>query len=458
MRSAARIQESNTILRALQQEHSLLQRKCSKLETRYLAIQSAYRRDKELDREIRRLRELKWTVFKLMTNIALENVSLSTVTDHIGHKLGPEELQRLYESAFNEPRHIRRRALTIIFDLYGISIPMISEFLFLSQKTIRRYIKRFKEGGATRLLKRGYKASKKEEDVTYRERVLTLIHSPPAAYGINRTTWTIDLIKDVLAKQGYIAGKNTIPKILRNAGYRYRKAKKVLTSNDPKYREKVRNITRILSSLGPDDRFFSIDEFGPFAVKKRGGRRFVRYDHHPTVPQWQRSKGSLIVTAGLELSRNQITHFYSTKKNTEEMIKLLELLIEKYAGCKTIYLSGDAASWHSSKEFIKKMEAVNKYDFRKNHNSPEVKLALLPARAQFLNVIESVFSGMVRAVIDNSDYQSVEEAKTAIDRYFEERNEYFRMHPKRAGGKIWRDELVLPHFKEGQNCKNPSWR
>jgi hypothetical protein len=46
-------------------------------------------------------------------------------------------------------------------------------------------------------------------------------------------------------------------------------------------------------------------------------------------------------------------------------------------------------------------------------------LAPLPAGAQFLNVIESVFSGMARAVIDNSNYGSVDEARAAIDRYIQ---------------------------------------
>ena len=44
--------------------------------------------------------------------------------------------------------------------------------------------------------------------------------------------------------------------------------------------------------------------------------------------------------------------------------------------------------------------------------------AQLPAGAQFLNVIESVFSGMARGIIHNSDYCSVEAAKDAIDRYY----------------------------------------
>lgn len=57
--------------------------------------------------------------------------------------------------------------------------------------------------------------------------------------------------------------------------------------------------------------------------------------------------------------------------------------------------------------------------------APLIKTMPLPAGAQFLNVIESVFSGMARAIIHNSDYSSVMTATKAIDRYIEERNAIF---------------------------------
>ena len=66
-----------------------------------------------------------------------------------------------------------------------------------------------------------------------------------------------------------------------------------------------------------------------------------------------------------------------------------------------------------------------------------IELVALPANAQFLNVIESVFSGMARAIIHNSDYVSTDAAKHAIDLYFAERNEHFLRSPTRAGKKIW---------------------
>ena len=132
-------------------------------------------------------------------------------------------------------------------------------------------------------------------------------------------------IKDIMASRGFQIAESNIRKIIKSAGYRWRKAKTVLTSNDPEYREKLNHIQSILSSLGKNDRFCSVDEFGPFAVKMKGGRRLVAPGEHPYVPQFQKSKGCLIITAALELSRNQVTHFYSKKKDTTEMIKLLKL-------------------------------------------------------------------------------------------------------------------------------------
>ena len=101
----------------------------------------------------------------------------------------------------------------------------------------------------------------------------------------------------------------------------------------------MEKINTILGNLGPNERFFSIDEFGPFAITIRGGRKLVAPGEEYTVPQWQKSKGSLIVTAALELSTNQVTHFYSKHKNTDEMIRLVDVLVKQYAGMETLYLS-----------------------------------------------------------------------------------------------------------------------
>ena len=253
-------------------------------------------------------------------------------------------------------------------------------------------------------------------------------------------------------------GKATIRKIIKDAGFRFRKAKKVLTSTDPEYRQKLVEITKILSTLSDSQRFFSIDEYGPFSVKIQGGRALTGPGDERTVPQWQKSKGSLTLVAALELSTNQITYFFSTKKSTVEMIQLMHLLLVEYHEQTLLYLSWDAASWHASKEFLREVDVVNSHEYRSAHQSPAVALAPLPSCAQFLNVIESVFSGMAKAIIHNSDYASVDDCKSAIGLYLVERNQFFRNNPKRAGNKIWGKERVPSVFNPSNNCKDPNYR
>jgi hypothetical protein len=262
-------------------------------------------------------------------------------------------------------------------------------------------------------------------------------------------------LTQVLRERGTPVCAQVVREITRSAGWRWRKARKVLTSTDPEYRAKVHHIQSILARLQENEAFFSIDEFGPFSIRAQGGRALVGPSEVPTVPQYQKSKGSLIMTAALELSLNQITHFYSPRKDTGEMLRMLTKLIQEYKHKSRIYLSWDAASWHMSKMLRDNVDRHNEAIIKGEAAGPAVGLAPLPAGAQFLNVIESVFSGMARAIIASSNYGSIDEARAAIDRYVQERNVKFRSSPKRAGGAIWGSEREPPRFSESNNCKDP---
>ena len=400
-----------------------------------------------------RLRAIEKSMFRWMLRFIQGYISLSEVETRLRKYIGEEEISRLYEVALKKPRHYRNRATTIIFYYSGIPKCTIAEFLNLSRRTVRKYIRWFEAAGVDRFLDWSHNKTKKFDDEKLKEAVFAILHAPPISYDINRATWRIEDIHKVMSERDLLMGHNYISKIIKDAGYRFRKAKTVLTSTDPCYKEKLKEITRILSKLKPSEKFFSIDEFGPVAIAIKGGRSFVAPGEVRVVPQWQISKGCLIVTAALELSTNQVAHFYSEKKNTDEMIKLLNLLLKQWPDEECIYLSWDCASWHVSNKLYDAIEELNSRDYKKAHKTPMVKLAPLPACSQFLNVIESVFSGMARAVIHNSDYQSVGDCKKAINRYFSERNQYFKRYPKRAGKKIWGDELVLAKFNESNNCK-----
>ncbi len=112
-----------------------------------------------------------------------------------------------------------------------------------------------------------------------------------------------------------------------------------------------------------------------------------------------------------------------------------EMLFNQHHDKSKIYLTWDAASWHGSDQLVEWVDELNKSNSA-NDSGAIIEFVPLPSSAQFLDVIEAVFSGMKRAVIHNSDYQSEEEMKTAISTHFRERTSTSNTTPN-TQEKIW---------------------
>ena len=248
---------------------------------------------------------------------------------------------------------------TILGSKAGFSIRSISAALKTARGSCAKYLALYRNFGPDGLSQKRQSANRLYDNPALKDAVFALFHEPPSNHNINRTNWRMEYFRVVLANKGHSARPAVLRKIIKDAGYRWRKAKVVLTSRDPEYSVKLASIQNILSKLTKRDVFFSIDEFGPFSVKMKGGRSLVGPGVQPVVPQWQKSKGCLIITAALELSTNQVTHFYSKKKNTAEMIKSMDILVEQHSDRKQIFLSWDAASWHISKDLNSHIKRLN---------------------------------------------------------------------------------------------------
>jgi transposase len=326
-----------------------------------------------------------------------------------------------------------------------------------SEKTIMTWIERYRSMGIEGLRHKTFTPDPKKvaSNQVKRENILKLLQQTPKIHDINRTSWSLTALSKVYAQvYGSVLGQHAIGSHLRKMGYQFLKSRERLTSPDRMFREKMDRIKAILANLKPDEKFFSIDEYGPAVVNMKTGWSITSPGEVKTVPQLQKIRGWYIMTAALELSTNQVTHFYSPNKNTSEMIRLTDVLCEQYKGNNKLYLSWDAAPWHTSNKLNAYITKINAEGHRAANGTPSVELAPLPSSAQYLNIIESVFSGMAKSVVHNSDYASLEECKTALDRHFMERNAYFQANPQKAGKKIWGDEIVKPVFSETNNCKS----
>lgn len=164
-------------------------------------------------------------------------------------------------------------------------------------------------------------------------------------------------------------------------------------------------------------------------MKKYGGKSIHAPGEIKTYPQYPKKKGSLTFIGAYESTKKIILWKFIKQKNSEAVIEILKMILNFNQHKEKIYVTWDSASWHDSK-------SVNDFiELHNNTNTPTIIVLPLPSKAQYLNTIESYFSGMKRAIIHNSDYESCDDMIVAIERYFREKNlknlkEYFRENIK----------------------------
>jgi transposase len=180
--------------------------------------------------ELLELKQLEKDVFIFMHILKEGKLEFSFLKEHLGNKINPDDLTQLYDSIFDERKYIRNKSLAVIYSLFGIHINMIANFLFLYKRTIKKQIAKFYRQGVKKYLNSHKKEMRVFDNTEIQNAVFSNLHNPPILHGINRTTWTVKLIQKVVNKQGYKVGRNSVDKIIKNAGYRFRKAREVLTS------------------------------------------------------------------------------------------------------------------------------------------------------------------------------------------------------------------------------------
>jgi hypothetical protein len=127
------------------------------------------------------------------------------------------------------------------------------------------------------------------------------ISQPPSAS--TARIWTHSaLLKAYEQSYGEVISRSTLARILRRAGFRWRKARRVLTSPHPRYHEKLELLLNTLHHLGENEMFCFLDEWGPTQVRKRGGKAYR--NEHVTIPRHQISRGNVSLVGGLSATKS----------------------------------------------------------------------------------------------------------------------------------------------------------
>jgi putative transposase len=317
---------------------------------------------------------------------------------------------------------VSRRAQVVLLLAAGYSWRDLHAVAFVSNDLIQECLRRWQRGRAPALLEEGRQP---QPLPAWLARVLIWVtQCCPQDFGYFRTRWSCETLAETLAwETGIRLSAETVRRGLHRLGWRWRRPRPVLAPVDPRYREKVRRIRRLLARLAPDETAVFQDEVDVHLNPKIGNCWMPRGQQATVVTPGNNEKrhvaGSLHWrTGGLLVSPPQ------RRRDSRLFVNHLDDLRRRLRGFRRIHVICDNAAFHRS-------QAVWRYLARWNHR---LQLHFLPNYAPQTNPIERVWWNFHESVTRNHRCRTLNELLHHATEWFASTRHHFyqemrNLHP-----------------------------
>lgn len=321
-------------------------------------------------------------------------------------ELSPEEFE-LLESHFKRSPIELVRLKTQAIRMRSRDFPLddIAFTLFRDERTIKRWIADFAERRLASLFS-GHESNENASKLTreQKQQIKETLSKPPSEQDLPKDFWDIPQLKEyVNAEFGTVyESDQSYYFLLKFSGLSYKYPDKVSPRRDEHFTDKrMEEIRAEIKPLltNPHWEVFTADETR--LEKQSEIRRAWLKKGERTVVKTERSKEHQNYLGFLNQKTNQCDVYEIDRGNTEETIKVLRRLLEKYPD-KKICIVWDNARWHRSKGLRELLGKGNEFE--------NIHLIWLPPYSPEHNPIEHVW-GWAKEQIANRSSVSMNKLK-----------------------------------------------
>ena len=332
--------------------------------------------------------------------------------------VAPGERSKLHAWKRMRSNHVvSLHARVILLSAGGMSNQEIAQSADYSPQWVRRIIHRFNAGGLAAIewfpCGQTRDSPRKFDTDTVEQIAEVALSSAKALIGL--TQWSLSKLCEYLVGQQVIRSISLswLRILLLRLGIRWRRTKTWKHSNDPQFQAKYRRLRALYSKRPRGGRRICVDEFGPLNLQPRGGACLTQHGHkgverHRTT--YRRKRGVQHYLAAYDLESGELFGQFTNRLTWVEFLAFLKWVRGKYDSEETLHIVLDCYGPHQKQEVI---------DWASEHN---VKLNFTPTNASWLNHIECQFTELRKFALNNSDYETHEQQREAIDSFLDWRN------------------------------------
>ena len=306
-----------------------------------------------------------------------------------------------------------QRAQIILVSNGGKSIESVCNALTLDRQVVRRWRKRFLEGGMDALQDKPKTGRPEEIDEKIWRKTATLIVQSPTKFGIEQGRWTVRLMRDYLwEKYSWEVSRSAINRFLKKMALKPHRIKYWLNPADPDFDEKALKICEIYLNPPKGKTVLSIDEKpGVQALSRKYPDIQIRSGTVRRVEFEYRRNGTRNIFAAFNIRTGQVVAQVTKRRKTEDVVKFLDLLASVYRKHPVMIIT-DNISTRRSPGTREWMAAHPRFSF-----------VFTPKHGSWLNQVEIWFSILTSQCLKNRSFTSTRKLANAIMRWVKRWNE-----------------------------------
>lgn len=306
-----------------------------------------------------------------------------------------------------------QRAKIILVSNGGKSIDFVCNTLTLDRQVVRRWRKRFLEGGIDALQDKPKTGRPEEINEKIWRKTATLIVQSPTKFGIERSRWTVRLMRDYLReKYSWEVSRTAINRFLKKMALKPHRIKYWLNPTDPDFDEKALKICEIYLNPPKGKTVLSIDEKpGVQALSRKYPDINMRPGIVRRVEFEYRRNGTRNIFAAFNIRTGHVTVQVTKRRTAEDVVIFLDLISTTYKKYAVVMITDNIRT---------RMAPVTK-EWMKAH--PRFSFVFTPKHGSWLNQVEIWFSILTSQCLKQRSFTSTRKLANAIMRWVKRWNE-----------------------------------
>lgn len=299
------------------------------------------------------------------------------------------------------------RAKIILLSDGGRPITEVCEGLTLDRQVVRRWRKRFIEGGVHALSDQPRRGRAPTIKAAVWQKVATIVVQPPSRFDLELPRWSVRELSRFLKKRyGHDVSRSSLSRFLRSMALKPHRIKYWLNPTDPEFDEKAARICRLYLDPPPRTTLLSLDE-------KPGVQAHSR--KHPTIPmapgrvarvefEYIRH-GTRNVFAAFNVRTGKVIVEVTTDRKLPRVIAFLDLICATYRRGRILIITDN----------INTRKGPDAQRWLAAH--PRVEFVFTPFHGNWLNQVEIWFSILTSKCLKGRAFDSVAKLAAAIMRF-----------------------------------------